>query len=87
MKDVGKALRKMREAAGQTQKDVADLLGLGTGQFVSNFERGKSLPPDYTLWEMAGLYGVPYEDLVNLIYSAKIARLKERRKALLEDAS
>ena len=87
MKYLGTKMREMREAAGHTQKDVSELLGYDTPQFISNIERGIAHPPDHALFELAEFYRVPYERLVDLVYGAKIARIKERKRHLLEDAS
>lgn len=39
-KDFGKIVRELREKEGLSQKKLGKLLGWGTGQYVSNIERG-----------------------------------------------
>jgi transcriptional regulator with XRE-family HTH domain len=45
LRHVGIFLRESRERAGRTQGEVARALKYSTPQFVSNWERGISLPP------------------------------------------
>ena len=40
MEEVGKYLRKCREKAGATQKEVSKYLGYNSPQYISNVERG-----------------------------------------------
>jgi transcriptional regulator with XRE-family HTH domain len=42
---LGPILKKAREDAGLTQKQLADELGYSAAQFISNWERGVSSPP------------------------------------------
>lgn len=51
--DLGTFLKKARVQAGLTQKNLADYLGYSSAQFISNFERGISMPPLSKLGRMA----------------------------------
>lgn len=53
---LAKTLKKLRENAGLSQRDVASKLGYTTPQMVSNNERGISYPPIKTLKTLARLY-------------------------------
>lgn len=50
---LGQFLQDARLEAGLTQKNLADYLGYSSAQFISNFERGISLPPLTKLGMMA----------------------------------
>ena len=51
-------LKRMRTKAGFTQAYVAKLLGYTSPQFVSNWERGMSMPPIETIRNLESIYGV-----------------------------
>ena len=56
--ELGVTLRKGRESAGLTQREVADDLGYSSPQFVSNIERGLCAPPLNVLRFMIEAYGL-----------------------------
>ena len=67
MRDIGKNIRDLREAAGMTQEELAAVLFV-TRQTVSNYERGTSRPDLDMLLQIANalhtdantvLYGIP----------------------------
>lgn len=60
-------LRKKRELAGLSQKQVAENLGYTTPQFISNWERGLSTPPIKTLKKLADMYSIPKEEIFDLL--------------------
>lgn len=64
--NLGKYLKDKREAAGLSQKEVADRLGYTTPQFVSNWERGVSQPPLKTLKKIGEMYKVSSDELFNI---------------------
>ena len=53
VKIIGKFLKEKRTKAGLTQQEVALGLSYDTAQFVSNWERGISLPPLVALPKLA----------------------------------
>ncbi len=62
--DVGLFLKHKRETAKLTQHEVAESLGYSTPQFVSNWERGISLPPRDKLPDISKLLAVPVKEMV-----------------------
>jgi len=58
MNELGSRLKRARERAGLTQREVADALGI-TPAAVSQYEAGKRAPRAEVLERMARLYGVP----------------------------
>lgn len=81
LKVVATFLREKRMSAGLTQWDVARRLNYSTAQFVSNWERGVSLPPMEALPNLASLYGTPGREFVEVIaeYQARQAKLELQR--------
>ena len=68
-------LQKLRLDAGLQQTDVAKALGYKTSQFVSNWERGASMPPIKALRTLADLYQVPAETIYLKVEKAVIGLL------------
>lgn len=85
-RSVGKALRHMRILSGLTQRDVALDLGYASAQFISNWERGISTPPDQALGRLATLFGIKPTRLIDVIIDYEIATLKDRRRDLVKMA-
>ena len=81
---VGNFLRKSREKAELTQWSVAHALEYTTAQFVSNWERGVSLPPLDTLPKLATLYRVTPAQFVSVMTRYDEEMLKLQKKALRE---
>lgn len=52
-KKMARAIKTARSTAGLTQSQLAKKLGYTTSQFVSNWERGASVPPLKTLPKIA----------------------------------
>ena len=61
---VGARIRKLREARGLTQAQLAEL-GRKSVETISNFERGRTLPGVGTLSQLANHLGVRLRDLVD----------------------
>ena len=57
-------LKKLRMAAGYTQKNIADLLGMDRSTYAY-YETGKTEPNIRNLKKLSTLYNVRIEDLVN----------------------
>ena len=75
-------LKKSRENAGLSQKEVANFLGYSSGQFVSNWERGLADPPVNIVKRLAKLYNVKSSEFLDIvILSAKQRILEEYRKS------
>jgi transcriptional regulator with XRE-family HTH domain len=74
---IGEYFRDRRIDAGLTQADVAQALGLSTGQFISNWERGVSMPPMDYLPKLVKLYKMSKSELVELYTSEQTRFLKD----------
>ena len=78
-KSLSEALRENRMRCKMTQEFVAEALGVSR-QAVSKWENGNSDPSTSNLCELAKLYGVPIEELLNAASSS----LQQPRKDLEE---
>lgn len=57
-KDFGDTLRELRNKAGFTQQQAADMLGLKNKSTLGSWEVGKSEPDGYTLLKLCKIYDV-----------------------------
>lgn len=80
MKKCGEFLKQSREAQGLSQRDVSDALGYNTSQFISNWERGLSLPPIPVLRKLAKVYNVDAEVIFNAILEAQVEMVTQNLK-------
>ena len=71
----GGYLKKSRVAATLSQATVASALRYDQ-QFISSWERGLSAPPVRVLRKIAGHYGVPLEELYDLLIEDSIRRTR-----------
>lgn len=83
-KRFGKWIKKTREGRDLSQSLVAEKVGYDSGQFVSNWERGLSLPPDAVAAKLAKALGLPYRVLLDEIYATKQRDLKAAHKAAMK---
>jgi len=65
---IGKFLKQGRLKAGLTQLEVSRNFKYSNLQFVSNWERGISLPPIELLPKLAKLYNISAEDLIEVVH-------------------
>lgn len=73
-KIIGDFFKQKRLETGLTQNDVAKSLGWSNAQFVSNWERGKCLPPKSVLFDLIQMCKISKKELVNIhTYATKIA--------------
>jgi transcriptional regulator with XRE-family HTH domain len=79
---VGRFLRTKRLAVGLTQWDVARALAYTTAQFVSNWERGVSLPPVTVLAKLAKILRLDPNELVDVLITYQEKSLRLYRKKL-----
>lgn len=70
---LGEFFKQKRVDVGLTQAEVAKVLGLSTGQFVSNWERGVSAPPMDYLPRLMKLYKMNKAQVIS-IYTAEQER-------------
>ncbi len=92
---LGRFFCQKRQDARLTQRDVANKLGYTSPQFISNWERGLSQPPYDVLPEIASLYSIPPQDIIDIMakYQEKvlarqkllIAQIFEKRTVLNDD--
>lgn len=78
MSKLGDYLKEKRTAAGKTQWDVARALGYKTNQFISNFERGVSIPPTNTVDTLATLYKVDASEILTLLTESAVTKAKAK---------
>jgi transcriptional regulator with XRE-family HTH domain len=92
---LGRFFCQKRQDARLTQRDVANKLGYTSPQFISNWERGLSQPPYDVLPEIAELYSIPPQEIIDIMakYQEKvlarqkmlIAQIFEKRSAPMEE--
>lgn len=75
--DLATFLRTARNAAGITQKSAATAFGYSSGQFISNWENGISVPPPYKVNEVAALYKVDAATLLTLVSNRQAAKAQK----------
>lgn len=80
MKKCGDFLKQSRETQGLSQKDISTMLGYNTSQFISNWERGLSLPPIPTLRKLAKVYKIDPDVLFNVILEAQVQSVTQSLK-------
>ena len=81
---LGERIKKAREAAGLSQKEITDALGLSSPQYISNIERGLAqLPAPYipTVARMIKISeSVLIEDLVEIYRQKCIGAVKKAKQ-------
>ncbi len=80
---LGRKLRRLRQRAALSQRELCKKLKYSSGQFASNWERGLSYPPDEKFADMAKLLHRPEREIIAITYSAKIADLIQAKKDLI----
>ncbi len=68
---LGAYLQELRMKKRLTQREVSLRLGYSSAQFISNFERGISMPPLKKLKELKVIYGASRIRLVGLALEGK----------------
>ena len=71
----GEEIRKIREEKGLSQQELAELLGYKTNSYISEIERGRFLPSQRKLPELAKALKVPLKKLKDLLFQAKLEEL------------
>lgn len=75
---LGHFLREKREQKGLTQAQVANKLGYGSPQFISNIERGISRVPLKSLRYFIEVYDLRPDDVIDLLLEEKRVQLKKQ---------
>lgn len=63
-KKFGKKLKDLREEKGYTQQEIADKLGLVSGNSISAYESGKSFPREENLYTLSRIYATSLDFLL-----------------------
>lgn len=79
-KKFGSWLRKLRVKAGKTQWEVADAQGYDSAQFVSNWERGVSLPPLADLAFVAEMLKTTPREILKHMKECELASVETKYK-------
>jgi len=86
---IGTNLRRLRNASGRTQQELAEAAGLSRVGY-RNIETGKSVPKVETLQSLAGALEVPVQQLVARVHEIRqvrfrsLKRLRSREQILVE---
>lgn len=75
--DLGLYLRDRREGRGLTQAEVAQRLGLASGNLVTMYEKGRRRFRSEKLETYAGILGVDAQELAEKVMEAYHPALKE----------
>ncbi len=84
---LGKVLQLHRKAKSLTQRELAEALGYGSAQFVSDWEREYSRPPVPKIRRLSKLLAMPTDEILRwliedektLIESSIMARAKKAK--------
>ena len=82
---VGRFLKEAREESELTQHDVAKKLAYSSPQFVSNWERGVSLPPLDMLPRLATMFSVQPKKVIRVMneYQDELLTLQKRNLSFI----
>lgn len=79
-------LKELRKACGYSQEFVASHLNI-TRQTYSHYETGRIIPPTNSLYNLAKLYGIPVENLLDLAVTYNInADFAKSKKSVNADS-
>lgn len=76
-KPFGQYLRKKRVAQNLTQMEVAEMFGYSSPQFISNWERGESAPPEEILPSLVVAYRIKPKELSKFLLKIHKVHLEE----------
>ncbi len=79
-KKLAKLFKQKRMAAGYSQIEVSKKLGYASAQYVSNWERGLSVPPVRTMKILIKLYKLSVDELYKLLLEETLALETSRIK-------
>lgn len=86
-KSTGLYFRKMREAQGLSQAEVAERLGYKTSQLISNWERGLCSPPLNQLYTLVKLYKLNKKEVIDIFLKETKTLLDQRLNSSQKKAS
>lgn len=79
---MGQYLKQCREKAKLSQAYVAERMGYGSPQFISNWERGISMPPMAAVPKLVKIVPTIKKDRVLDLYMQSTANLIRKRMGL-----
>ena len=80
-KEFGVFLREKRVKAGLTQKDMSEMCGYDSAQYISNIERGLCPIPPKVLKLMSDEYHIPVKKLAKLYNAIDLKVLEKQMEA------
>jgi transcriptional regulator with XRE-family HTH domain len=81
---IGRFLKRSREKAGFTQQELASRLSYTSAQFISNWERGLSMPPMDVLPRVAVTLKVTPRELIDVLHEYQDELLKLQKKQVIQ---
>lgn len=69
---INSLLKSARVVKQMSQVEVGKRLGYKNGQFISNWERGLSMPPISKVKDLCKLYGIEKKKMIGLYIKAKL---------------
>ncbi|HEC92524.1 MAG TPA: XRE family transcriptional regulator [Candidatus Atribacteria bacterium] len=79
----GEKLRKLREARGITQQELAKRLGYVTNSYIADVEKGKFTPSRKKLREIGKALGVSFKEIEGLLIETKIEEFGVKESELI----
>lgn len=77
----GHRMKMARSKKGLTQRELAEVLGFETAQFISNMERGKAPIPAHLIPRLSALLAIPETAFVDYLLRTYKARILSTIKA------
>ena len=69
----GRNITRLREQAGMSVKDLAQIFGFGTPQAIYKWQHGTTLPTIDNLVVLAAIFHVPMDDILVLDTVAQVS--------------
>lgn len=79
----GQKLRRLREAKGITQQQLAEKLGFVSNSYVSEVESGRFIPSKEKLRKIAKALNVPFKKLNGFLMESKLEQLGIKEPELI----
>jgi transcriptional regulator with XRE-family HTH domain len=79
----GQKLQKIRREKGISQQELARRLGYKTNSYVSDMEKGKFIPSQQKLREIAKALGLPFSKIKDSLLESKLEEMGIKEPALV----
>ena len=79
----GQKLRKLRQEKGLTQQQLAEKLGYVTNSYISDVEKGKFIPSEGKLREIAKALHISFSKMKDMVLEARIEDLGIKKPELI----